>query len=162
MQCCQRLAELSGQCGGKIWLLMKNFGPLVIFTLLKTLGFRHKNSLYMSVAKVYNSWTYQEIREKKIHFLEVRPLFGPFFTKLAKIRPQICTAAPLLFGPFWVMRPNNRPVCHWDDYFFSLINRNVSRENAKKGIGICRRCPRFSWWLYPLLNCCVNRVHLVT
>jgi hypothetical protein len=34
IKCCQLLAELSGQLGGKIRPLMRStFGPLVIFTL---------------------------------------------------------------------------------------------------------------------------------
>ncbi len=98
----------------KIRPLRKKFGPLVTFTLCKAFVVHtHKLSLSMSVAKVKYFLDLHRIRvnkEVKIHFLKVRSLFGPFCTKLAKVRPQICTVAQFFFGHFWLMWPKNQPV----------------------------------------------------
>ncbi len=61
--------------------------------------------VYVLVKSTYNiSLTCAEldrISGKKLgNFLEVRSLFGPFCTKSAKIRPQLCPAALFFIRPF--------------------------------------------------------------
>jgi len=49
------------------------------------------------------SWNFLElerIRRRKTSFSEVRPFFGPFCSKSAKLWPQICPAAPLFIWHF--------------------------------------------------------------
>ncbi len=72
-----------------------------------------KLSLSVSVGIVKHFLDFSKCRERKsrkTNFLEVRPLFNPFCTIAAKIRPQFVLSLCFLFGPFWVKRPNIRPV----------------------------------------------------
>ena len=59
-QCCQLLADFSGQFAGKIWPLRKKFGPLIISPFETFLPLETKLSL--------------SEKTKKTNFPEVRPL----------------------------------------------------------------------------------------
>jgi hypothetical protein len=67
------------------------------------LCFRNKTIFVYFSWKIIIFWTLLGIREnkrRKTKFLEVRPLFGLFRSKSAKIRPQIVKVSFFLFGLF--------------------------------------------------------------
>ncbi len=112
-QCCQLLLELSGQFGGKHRPQRKKLNPPNNFHCFKGIfALEKKLSLSLIVKNLKLSWTFLDLErlrgEKKIP--DVWPLFSYFCTKSAKICSNFVWMLHFLFGPFWVLRPNNRPV----------------------------------------------------
>ncbi len=120
-----RSAEKFG-CEEKIRPLRKEFGHLVNFPFRRHFALRNK-TIFVYVRRkstIVLRLAYNDNIEKKgrkTNFPEVRPLFGPFCTKSAKIRPQICPAALLFIRPLssyaaeysasWQHCPPPPPVC---------------------------------------------------
>jgi hypothetical protein len=106
-QCCQLLADFSGQFGGKIRPLRKQIGPIAISPFWRRfLPLETKLSLFVSVGKV----KFKGRRVEKQTFQK----FGPFFALSAQCLPKFGAKffRPhfFLFGLFWGKRPNIRPV----------------------------------------------------
>ncbi len=103
-QCCQLWAKPASQSGGKIWPL-KKIRPSAKFDFLKASGLM-KILLVVStcLGKVQYFFDLHRIREnkrRKTIFLEVRPIFGPFCTKSAKIRSHLCPAFLFFYSAFF-------------------------------------------------------------
>ncbi len=115
-QCCQLWAKLSGQSGGRIRSLRKKSGPLLNLTFWRRLSWWMMKIL-LSVSTCLGKYNIsvictelERVRGEKLIFKK----FGSFQPFLYLIVPKFGRSfvRPLyfLFGLFWVMRPNNRPV----------------------------------------------------
>jgi len=75
-------------------------------------------------------------KRQEQNILNIRPLFGHFRENSAKILPQICRVAycTFLLGPFWVMRPKNRPVRNTSEIIYRVHHRRTRYDaNSYKG-----------------------------
>ncbi len=109
-QCCQLLAELFGQFGGKNSAAQgeKN-NPPVICTFLKAFELQKTNSL--SQEKYNISWTFLELQRKrreKQNYHKSAPVW-PFLIKIGQ-KPHIFPAARYFLRPLLSYASNNRPI----------------------------------------------------
>ncbi len=111
-QCCQLFAQLFGQSRRKIRPQRKKIRSPVNFPFWRNLG---KNTIFVCVSGKITIFlgNFPRIREDKMRetillkidpfsalFVQYRPIFGR----------RIVRPLHFLFGPFWLMRQNNRPV----------------------------------------------------
>jgi hypothetical protein len=85
-QCCQLLADFSGQIGRKIWPLREKFGPLVNFPYRRHFAFRNKTIFFYVSRKstIVLGLDYNDNREKRIVGKQTFEKFGPFSALLYK------------------------------------------------------------------------------
>ncbi len=115
-QCCQLLAKLSGQSGGKIRPLWKKFGPLLNLTFWRHLGWWMMKIL-LSVPTCPGKYNIslictelERVRGEKLNFKKFGPFSAISVLNWPKFGRSFVRPFYFLFGPFWVMLPNNRPV----------------------------------------------------
>jgi hypothetical protein len=106
IKCCQLLAKLSGQSGGKIRQLKKKSDSLLNLTFLKAFGLIYDEillSVSTCLGKYNNSLICTElerVRGEKLIFKKFRTFSALSAPNRPKIRPQFCPAALLFIGPF--------------------------------------------------------------
>ncbi len=102
LQCCQLLADFSGHSRRNIMSLRKEIQSPSNFSFWRTSAFRKTLDLSVWVGKQQYFLDFHRSNEdnrRGTNVFQVQPLFGPFCSKLVKIRPGHCPAAPLFIWP---------------------------------------------------------------
>ncbi len=93
---------------------------------LKEFGL-NKNTIFVCVSWkmtiVLGHFFLKEGKRGGKKFVKILPLFGLFCSISAKVLLPNCMAVPFFIRPFWLMRPNNRPVCNTGKHYFLSISQ---------------------------------------